>query len=141
MTFGVEMATEALASLMSQTQPTAGTTTVPQHEEDEDYFVRIDALLLRDLQGRAFHQTDHRSARLYDLSTNDSLWRRTSAASDLDNWTSQIREHDHFIRRVAALNRPIVTLRTGTTVHTGHLSGLLGVGILITRSWIWLRHL
>ena len=64
--------------------------------------------------------------RLHDLAASSSPWTRTTAAAVLDNWTSQIGDHSQFIRRVAPLNRSVVTLRTGNTVHTGHLTGLLG---------------
>ena len=69
---------------------------------------------------------NHRSTRLQELAVSSTPWTRTTAATDLDNWTSPIGDHSQFIRRVAPLNRPIVTLRTEKTAHTGQLTGLLG---------------
>ena len=83
MTFGVEMATEALASLTSQveaivagasvsTQPTTVTTTPQQQDANEDYYARIDALLFRDPLDRAAHLSDYRSNHLRELFTTST---------------------------------------------------------------------
>ena len=84
-TFEVEMATEALASTMSQmeeivegaiahTQPMVRTPATPDQSADEDYYARIDALLFRDPQDRSTYHSDYRSTRLLELSTNERSW-------------------------------------------------------------------
>ena len=114
------------ASNVSSTDFFLKTLSTPILNENEDYYARIDSLLLRDPSDRAAHLADHRSTLLRQQSPSSVPWSRTTAATDLDNWNTQIGDYGQFIRRTAALNRPIVTLRTGSTVHTGHLAGLLG---------------
>ena len=149
-TISAEMETEALSSLVSQIQAIVeGASVAVQQTEvtatqrqdgNEDYYARIDSLLLRDPQDRAALLSDYRSIRLRELSASSTVWTRTTAATVLDNWNIQIGDYNKSVRRAAIINRPIVTLRTGSTVHSGHLSGLLGGGTLIRRSWIRLGH-
>ena len=135
------MITDALDSLMNQAVESVSRAnghaqhieeaapTVHQ-DEHEDHYVMVDALLLREPEDRTVFQMDRRSIRLRKLSTINSPWTGTSAASDLDNWSAQIGEHSQLIRHVASLNRPIITVRTRSTVPTGDLAW-------ITRFWMW----
>ena len=53
-------------------------------------------------------------------------WRRHEVGNILRSWRVGIDGHADQIREVAGRQVPIVELRTGETVHSGHLAGLLG---------------
>ena len=82
----------------------------------DDLYAPVDALLHREPGGRAAHQADHRSP----------AWRRQEAGSILRSWQNDIDDHCAAILSTASLQVPIVELRTGKAVQSGHLAGLLG---------------
>ena len=102
------MTTEALDSFMSQAadivnrvnaymQPIEAVV-VPAHvDEYKDIYAQLDSLLLRKPDDRTAFQADHRSTRLREMSEAIGQWARTSAATDLDNWSDQKGYHSQSI--------------------------------------------
>ena len=91
-----------------------------------DWYAAVDGLLLRDPSDRAPLRVDHRGPELRGSSSGKRAWRRQEAGNSLRAWGVGIDDHADLIRAAAVGNVPIVELRTGETVHSGHLVGLLG---------------